>query len=142
MVQARPLMEARIEPVTAVDALDWIRGEIHDDELLARPSKPECVFIYNLPDRSAWRDAVRKILQLRSAGAKLLIARTGIPSIERHLLDAVATCTLKETSAEGIKNRFVLMPAEFEVYFGRLARALSLTMRGMLIGSATGGFIK
>jgi hypothetical protein len=118
------LMDAHVLPVTAADALLWIRGAIDDKELLKRDPKTECVFIVNIPDRSAWQDAVRKILQLRKDGCKFLIVRTGVESLERHLLHAGATSTLRETFGDDVRRRFILMPTQFDVYFDRLERAV------------------
>lgn len=118
-------MEAHVLPVAAADALAWIRDALDDDDLFTRPPKSECVFIANIPDRSAWRDAVRKMLRLRAQGCKFLIVRTGVESLERHLLYAGATSTLKETFGNDVRRRFILMPAQFDVYFDRLERRLS-----------------
>jgi len=114
-------MDACVLPVAAPYALGWIKGQYDDADLVLTRPKHECVWLVNLPCQSAWRDCVRRILRLRAAGCKFLICRTGIDSVERHLLHAGATATLQETCGKEKKLRFILMPTQFENYFGRLA---------------------
>jgi hypothetical protein len=111
-------------PIAASFALGWLQGKYHDADLvLSRPAF-DCTFLVNVPCQAAWRDAVQRILWLRAQGCKFLVTRTGIESVERHLLHAGATATLREIRGDEIKRRFILMPTQFELYFGRLARSV------------------
>ena len=118
----KPAPDARpcVVPIGAAAALAWAAGTLDDTDLLLRaPLVPEAVFVVDLPDRRAYREALHQVTRWRSAGAVCLIARTGNLVVDDHLTRDGAWATYRENSEQ---YRFFMPPAEFSAWLDKITR--------------------
>lgn len=75
-------MSAVVQTVTAASALQWVRGEIDDHQLV--PGH-DVIHFHELPGRNDYRAGLREVLKLHRAGARFCIARACHPVVAGHI---------------------------------------------------------
>ena len=112
-------------PVSALDALAWARGQLHDRDLLLRsPLRPEAAFVVSMPGRAGYRAMAEQLLLWRARGAVCMIARSAHPVVQKHMeANGYLAGYVEGRGGLGSQVRYFAPPQAFARWCAKVARA-------------------